>query len=259
MQNLRFSYAQTALVLSGGSSNVFSHVQMVSCQNGIRATNAIFYLRNALLWNVLTDFAGSVSTGAVEQLTVDTASLLNTNLTLSLTNCLLVAVTNTGTTFTSNSVSRTNNSTGVFLTAGAGAHYLATNSPYRNIGTTNLNPALLSALRKMTTYRPVVYSNITISAATNFTPQAQRDTDTPDLGYHYDPIDYIADLMTITNAALTVTNGAVIASYNRSGIQLQTGSSIVSVGTPLAPNRFVRYQSVQEQAIVLGATPRLRR
>ena len=60
--------------------------------------------------------------------------------------------------------------------------------------------------------------------------------------------------MTITNAALTVTNGAVIASYNRNGIQLQTGSSMVSMGSPLVPNRFVRYQSVQEQAITLGGT-----
>ena len=252
MQNLRFSFAQTALALSGSSSNVFSHVQMVSCQNGINATNAVFSLRNALFWNVRTNFAGNGSTGAVEQLTVDTAGWLNNNLTLSLTNCLLVAVTNTGT-FTSNSVSITNNSAGVFLVAGAGAHYLAANSLYRNIGTPNINPALLGALHKMTTYPPVIYSNITIAVATNFTPQAQRDTDTPDLGYHYDPIDYIADSLTITNAALTVTNGAVIANYNRNGIQLQTGSSIVSMGSPLAPNRFVRYQAVQELSITLGS------
>ena len=252
MQNLRFSFAQTALALSGSSSNVFSHVQMVSCQNGINATNAVFSLRNALFWNVRTNFAGNGSTGAVEQLTVDTAGWLNNNLTLSLTNCLLVAVTNTGT-FISNSVSITNNSAGVFLVVGAGAHYLATNSLYRNIGTTNINPVLLGALHKMTTYPPVIYSNISIAVATNFTPQAQRDTDTPDLGYHYDPIDYIADSLTITNAPLTVTNGAVIANYNRNGIQLQTGSSIVSMGSPLAPNRFIRYQAVQELPITLGS------
>jgi len=253
MQNLRFSFAQTALALSGSSSNVFSHVQMVNCQNGINATNATFSLRNALFWNVMTNFGGAGSTGSVEQLTVDTATRLNNNLTLSLTNCLLVAVTNTGS-FTSNSVSITNSSTGVFLNAGAGAHYLTTNSPYRNIGTTNINLDLLAALQKMTTYRPQIYSNLTISVATNFSPQAQRDTDTPDLGYHYDPIDYIADTLNISNAVLTVTNGAVIAGYNRSGIQLQTNSSIVSMGSPLVPNRFVRYQSVQEQSVALGGT-----
>ena len=255
MQNLRFSYAQTALTVNGGGSNVFSHVQMVNCQNGIRATNAIFYLRNALLWNVLTNFGGSSSTGSGEQLTADTASWLNmnTNLTLSLTNCLLVAVTNKGA-FTGNSVSIASTTTGIFQVVGAGAHYLAAGSTNRNAGTTGINPALLAALRKMTTYPPVIYSNITYSVATNFSPQAQRDTNnSPALGYHYDPIDYIADLVTITNVTLTVTNGAVIANYNRSGIQLQTGSSIVSMGTPLVPNRFVRYQSVQEQSITLGS------
>ena len=177
MQNLRFSFAQTALVLNGSSNNIFSHVQMVNCQNGISATNATFCLRNALLWNVRTNFGGSGSTGAVEQLTVDTASRLNNNLTLSLTNCLLVAVTNAGT-FASNSVSIVSTTNGIFQIVGAGAHYLATNSPYRNAGTANINPTLLSALQKMTTYPPVVYSNITISVATNFSPQAQRDTNT---------------------------------------------------------------------------------
>ena len=201
MQNLRFSFAQTALTVNGGGSNVFSHVQMVNCQNGIRATNAIFYLRNALLWNVLTNFGGSSSTGSGEQLTADTASWLNmnTNLTLSLTNCLLVAVTNKGA-FTGNSVSIASTTTGIFQVVGAGAHYLAAGSTNRNAGTTGINPALLAALRKMTTYPPVIYSNITYSVATNFSPQAQRDTNnSPALGYHYDPIDYIADLVTITN------------------------------------------------------------
>src|SRR6185295_13915182 len=77
-----------------------------------------------------------------------------------------------------------------------------------------------------------------------------RDTDTPDLGYHYDPIDYLTDLFTVTNATLTVTNGAAIAFYtNSTGIWLQYGASIVSEGTPLAPNWFVPYQSAQEQPI----------
>jgi len=253
MQNLRFSFAQTALALSGSSSNVFCNVQVVSCQNGVSATNATFSLRNALFWNVMTNFGGTGSTGSVEQLTVDTATRLNNNLTLSLTNCLLVSVTNVGS-FASNSVILISNATGVFQTAGAGRHYLATGSTNRNAGTTNINPTLMAALQKMTTFPPVVYSNITISVATNFTPQAQRDTDTPDLGYHYDPIDYIADALSISNAVLTVTNGAVIAGYNRSSVQLQTNSSIVSMGSPLALNRFVRYQSVQEQSIALSGT-----
>jgi hypothetical protein len=76
----------------------------------------------------------------------------------------------------------------------------------------------------------------------------------PSLGYHYDPIDYIVDNYAITNATLTVTNGTAIASYNEPGIELQKGSSIVSFGSPLYPNWFVRYSSVQEEAVLLGGT-----
>ena len=54
--------------------------------------------------------------------------------------------------------------------------------------------------------------------------------------------------------ALAVTNGTVIASYNEPGIQLGNGIPIVSIGSPLFPNWFVRYNSVQEQPISLGGT-----
>jgi hypothetical protein len=109
-------------------------------------------------------------------------------------------------------------------------------------------------LQGKTTYPPILLSNITYSVNTNLSPQAQRDTDTPDLGYHYDPIDYFVDTFAITNAVLTVSNGTVIAGDNNSagGIWLQDGSSIISIGTPLAPNWFVRYSSVQEQPVSIG-------
>jgi len=40
----------------------------------------------------------------------------------------------------------------VFQMVGAGANYLAANSPYRNAGTTNIDPTLLAALSK----RPLI-------------------------------------------------------------------------------------------------------
>jgi hypothetical protein len=62
----------------------------------------------------------------------------------------------------------------------------------------------------------------------------------------------------MTNATLTVTNGAVIACYNdNAGIWLQDGSSIVSIGTPLAPNWFTSYSTVQEQPVFLGTASSL--
>ena len=99
------------------------------------------------------------------------------------------------------------------------------------------------------------YTNLTISTNLTLGPQALRDTNSsPDLGYHYDPLDFLVDQFGITNAALTLTNGVAIAGYNEPGIQLQNGSTISSTGTPLTPNWLVRYQSVQEQSRLLGGT-----
>jgi hypothetical protein len=147
----------------------------------------------------------------------------------------------------------TNSSSAVFQTVGAGAHYLAQDSPYRNVGTTNIAPTLLSDLRKKTTYPPIIYSNMTFNSATTLAPQAQRDTDVPDLGYHYDPLDYIPSTLAVTNATLTISPGTALGFYHDSaGIWLQERSAIKSVGTPTQPNWLVRYTTVQEQPVVIG-------
>ena len=124
LQNLRIVNAQTGIGINGRSGHVFSHAQLVNCQNGIAATNADFSLRNALFNNVLTNFTGSSSTGRVEHMTVDTATWLNKDIgaNLFLTNCLLVAVTNTGSIGASNVVCSTSSSA-VFQSAGQGSHY----------------------------------------------------------------------------------------------------------------------------------------
>src|SRR4051812_4102823 len=65
------------------------------------------------------------------------------NSTLALTNSLLVnVITNAGIIVTTNYTVTTTNA--VFQTVGAGAHYLADDSPYRDAGTTNI-PATLAA------------------------------------------------------------------------------------------------------------------
>ena len=100
----------------------------------------------------------------------------------------------------------------------------------------------------------MAFTNTTVASDTTLNPQAQRDTDVPDLGYHYEPLDYLVDNLVITNATLTVGAGTAIACYNEPGIQLKKGSTLISTGTPLTPNWFVRYQSVQEQPVQLGGT-----
>ncbi len=243
IQNLRVANAQTAVALNGRTNHLLSHVQLVNCQNGIAATNAEFKLRNALFHNVLTNFTGSASTGRVEHLTVNTASWLNKDIgaNLFLTNSLLVAVTNYGS-FSSNAVYTASGS--VFQSVGAGSHYLANNT-YRNLGTTNVS--ILSELRKLTTYPPIVLTN-TISVNATLQPQAQRDTDVPDIGYHADPIDWAVNTLVVTNTTLTLTNGVAVATFGNGGLWLRQGSRLVSEGTALVHNHLCRYNTVQEQS-----------
>jgi len=173
---------------------------------------------------------------------------------IAFTNCLFVCVTNlsewydTSTNITCMNCATNSSDAGVFQTAGAGAYYLATNSPYHGVGTANIDSGLLARLRQKTTYPPVVYSNYTIATPTIFSPQVQVDTNNgPDLGFHYDPVDFAVSQCIVSNTILTVTNGAIIASYGQSGVQLVGGGQLVSIGTPLIPNLFVRGVSVQEQ------------
>ncbi len=253
LRNLRIANAQNAIAINGKSSHAISHAQLVTCQNGIGATNAEFSLRNALFQNVLTNFTGSSSTGRVEQMTVDNATWLNKDIgtNLFLTNCLLVAVTNIGS-YSGNTVSNVSSGSGVFQQVGAGAHYLAANSVYRNAGTTNINALLAGDLKKMTTYPPILYSNMTISVDMVLGPQAQRDTDTPDIGYHYDPIDYAVNSLGVTNATLSLTNGVALATFGYTGIWLQDGSQLFSEGGPLNHNHLTRFFNVQEQGTNWG-------
>src|SRR5439155_21521085 len=107
-----------------------------------------------------------------------------------LTNCLLVAVTNTAGYCGSNNASNSNPAN-VFQRVGAGAAYLLPGSQYRDIGTTNINSALLSDLKGRTTYGPTMFdSNALIDISTTWYPVAQRDTDQIDLGWHPFPADY---------------------------------------------------------------------
>ena len=139
----------------------------------------------------------------------------------------------------------------MFQQVGAGAHYLAPASPYRNAGTTNVTSALRDALKLLTTYPPVVLSNTTVINST-LSPQAARDTDTPDLGYHYPPLDWVVNTLTVTGGTLTLTNGVVLGTFGGTGIWLRDGSQLVSEGTPRQRNGIVRFHTVQEQPFNWG-------
>jgi hypothetical protein len=252
--HLRVCNARTAIALNGGTNDVIRDVQLVNCQTGIYATNESFGLYNSLFCNMQTNFSGGSSTGDVEQMTVDSANWLNTGPTLDLTNCLLIAVTNTSG-YSGSMIYSNASSAGIFQTVGAGYHYLATNSPYRGVGTSNINVGLTQDLSRMTTWPPAVLTN-NFTATTNLTTNAlvlRDNSATPDIGYHYDPLDYCWSGLAISNATLELTNGVVIGFYGQYGTYLKANAVIVSQGTPVNHNAFVRYASSQEQPVQWGS------
>jgi hypothetical protein len=243
LHDARISNAKIAVAINANSNHVVSDVQMVNCGNGLAATNTTYSLWNGLMYNVMTNFTGSNSTGDVEQLTADTANWLNNGQTLNLTNCLLVAVTNTGS-FTSNSVYTAGSGSGVFQTVGGGAHYLPANSPYLGAGTTNIAPSLAATLAQLTTYAPVVLSN-NFSVNTTLSPEVGRDTGIPAIGYHYYPLDYVChDLTVNSGVTLTLTNGVALGFLDVTGITVK--GSLVSQGTPIALNHLMSVMAAQE-------------
>jgi hypothetical protein len=256
IENLRIANAKAGLVINGQSGHVLNDVQMVKCASSIAATNTDFSLHNALFYLVLTNFTGNSATGHVEQLTSDTANWLNQDIgaNLFLTNCLLVAVTNLGS-CTTDHVAWLSSNTGIFQTGGPGGfHYLATNSPYRDIGTTNISSAMVAALGQKTTYPPIVFTNKSFSTVTNFNPQAWRDTDVPDYGYHYDPLDYVFGGCHASNT-MTFSAGTAVGWFHYSpgpghgaqGIHIADRQTLSFNGTVLAPNYWARCNAVQEQ------------
>ena len=142
--------------------------------------------------------------------------------------------------------------TGVFQTVGGAAHYLAPGSPHRNAGGA-LSGALAGEIKLLTTYPPIVFSNTTFTADTTLFPQAQRDSDIPDRGYHYDPLDY-AFGGAHAEVNLTVGPGTAVgwfrteSGWYHAGHGLHLGDTKVLTfdGRAEAPNYWVRCSVVQE-------------
>jgi hypothetical protein len=147
-----------------------------------------------------------------------------------------------------------------FQKIGGGSYYLTNNSPCQNTGTTNIDPALLADLAAKTTYPPIAYTNVTFSTATTLSPQAQRDNDgQPDLGYHYDPLDYtFGGCKASSNLTFTAgtaagwfrtTSGWI---YAGQAIQMSGNITVAFNGTVAAPIYWVRLNTVQENDQTAG-------
>jgi hypothetical protein len=256
LEHLQVRHAAYGLLFGLNDGHTIRHCQLVDCGRAFWAWDTTLRLENVLV-NRASAYALYLASGATavgEHLTIDGAALVAYPAnSLTLTNSLLVGVTNWTYAF-SGAHNATNSSTDIFQWAGAGAHYLATGSPYRNAGSTNINAALLSELRQRTTYPPVTLTS-PIGTATTLGPVVQRDSDgSPDLGYHYSPLDYLASNV-VVQAALTFTNGVAIGGYGTRWFELGSGSSVIGEGSPLQPVRLVHVQNVQEQGRAWGAGP----
>ena len=263
-ENVHFRYADTAIWSDGSyTDNYYRNLQFIHCNNAFGGNGNTNFLRNVLAYDTDTLFTGQSGDPIrieVEHLTVNGCNRLSRDLslggycTLAITNSLLVALTNWGEfTITTNCVETPPSATGVFQTAGAGAHYLADTNSYRNSGTTNISSELRLSLRNKTTYPPTVFAATVYTNNRSFRKLVLRDDDSsPDLGYHYDPLDYILGDAVIRNATLTASNGVSIGFFavNESwgAVTLGNGGYFKSFGTPDKLNNLVWYNTVQEQA-----------
>ena len=261
VSNIRVRNANVGLSFYYGGPHTARNVQGVNCgylaevySSGLKILNALCYQATKA---VVITYGSPV---AVQNLTAnEVAQMVSTNAlnglpgTLAVTNSLLVSVTNAST-FTKDSATPSPLSgSGVFQTVGAGAHYLAANSPYRNAATSAIDPALAVDLKKKTTYPPLVLTNA-VTVNTTLAPQVQRDTDTFDLGFYYDCLDYALTGVIVQNAALTLTNGVAIGTYGTAGIYLGAGAKLLSEGSPTNPNRLGHVNRVQEQPTLVAGT-----
>lgn len=255
LHDLKLRYGLKGLVMSTGTSSLSAtNIQIIDCSIGLEANGS--YTVN--LFNGLMAGLGS-ALGVNSSATVRGEHITFRNLTNfrsgdssawpNLTNCLII-VGGGRVAFNGENVQTNLSDSGVFQTVGAGAHYLADGSIYRDAGTTNINPALALALRGLSTHPPVVLTNA-ITQDTVLSPQAPRDTDIPDLGWHYLPIDFAMGSVVLTNATLLLTNGIIVATYGGSsnhGLRIDSGGKLISEGSADRLNWIVRYNMVQEQA-----------
>jgi len=253
-QYLRLCYAGTGIL--GSPAGVW-HCQLVRCTTAIVADNSDVGLHNVLFcWcptAVSESYSGTYLRG--EHVSADQVGTFYSAPDTHgyLTNSILTAVTNLGQVGTLQNCATNGSSAGFYQVVGGAAYYLADGSTNRNAGTTNISSALLADLQKKTTYPPIVYSNATLSADTTLGAQAQRDTDIPDLGYHYDPLDY-AFGGTTANSNVVFTAGTAVGWFRTSsgwqhaghGLNLADRQIATFAGTLESPDYWVRCNVVQE-------------
>jgi len=274
IHDMRFSYAEQAII-DGSEPCTYTLENCQALNVGQFVNGYDIYLYNVLI-GYSTNEVPEMASIENCQLFVD-HNLVAENVTadsgynfitpgggVALTNCLITGenLYDDGADFQTNAVyylpSVTNS---IYQVVGGGNYYLARGSPYRGHGTTNIDPALLASLSKRTTWPPIVYDVTNITLLGTLTNAALRDTNVfPDVGYHYDALDFVfggCDLYSnLTVAAGTAVgwfedHGAQYGSIgNTYGMSLNNGIGIVGNisfnGTATQPCYLVPFKMVQE-------------
>jgi len=156
---------------------------------------------------------------------------------------------------------------------GGGNYYLKSDSDFRGVGTTAIDPTVLNSLKTRATQPPVAIPFGTeVTGQLLLSPQGSAvpryTTGPPDLGYWYDVLDYTVAGVLAEGGAITVQPGTAIAVRTQDlganpdnpnlhlvgfiGFALQENSTFVSHGTPNAPITFATTRLVQEGPFLRG-------
>ena len=256
LKHVRIAYADYGIHSS--ASITVSHSQFLHGTHGFLTENGTSTARNVLFYDMSNVFHGIDFEAVGVNLTVDGCTDLATDFyepgshSIRLTNCILSRVASLGTESVAlDHTAWESNTQGVFEIVGGGAHYLPTGSTNRDAGTTAIDTNLLADLRGRTTEAPLWLTGVQTEDAV-LAPRVARDSGNPDLGYHYAPLDYIAqDWVLKPGVTAFLTNGASLgiscnAASNYSCGMFLDDARLVSEGTAMLNNRVVSARVVQE-------------
>jgi hypothetical protein len=272
LKYLNFRYA--AVGVESYAPYTVDHCQFIHCDTALLSDQTSFSAHNILLYDVGTAFHGYAYSGHIEHLTFDvgdlvTASYLYTPGTctspppssVEFVNSLITDVSDWGVVPVATDHTVFTNSDGIYQTVGASSLYLSDESVYRSAGTNAISGKLAAELRKKTTWPPVLITD-DFTEDTILNRRMIRDTDTnsPDLGFHFECLDYAMANRTISNGVtLTVGSGVSVGfygdSYSFGSLLLDCDAALVSEGNPLSLSHLVWYNTVQSQDTTNWALP----
>lgn len=259
----RFNYA---LYIYGGTNHTIRHAQFVNNTYAIGSYIAGLAVYNGLFADNSFVYSSSSGTFSVKSHNVTVNNgWFGPDASPTFVNSILTGVpaTNNASYTGTGSMSLTNttvesSSVGVFATSFQGNYYLPAINSNRDTGTTAIDSQLAIDLRSLTTEAPIQLVAPTVD--TTLGPRVTRDSDQPDRGYHYAPLDYFGTNIAINSITLTLANGVAVAGGYPGLFALSGTGSLVSTGRPENLNRLTTYQTVQEQdsyTITNASTPNL--